>query len=487
SSDGAHTFILNEATAEGKSRFAADTPVISSVPEATGNGFRLGTPHVHVLDSNGDGFTDLVHAQNGRILLNRGNGDWEQMGSIETGTLSGLIDADFNVEEGELRTIRFLDYDNDKRIDLLRSTRTETSVFRNHGSGGFLEDETIGLLGYGIQEDNIQFTDMNGDGLLDPVKLNVGGLRYKLNLGWGQWSDEIEVLGLPIEESELELASLEDLNGDGLSDLVIAVGQTVKMAINRNGTSFSDINTFTSSQIEGGLPQRDATTTVLYADMNGNGSTDVVWLAADGAVTYLELFPVRPNQLSRIENGLGSVTDITYDTSVQHMARDGGWEAWQYRLPHPMLVVDSVTRYDLLTNIPEVTRYQYHDGFYDGIEKQFRGYARVEIFTIGDEAHEDGHTITTFDVGATDPYRNGLMLTHVNRSADRVLSEDSITYEDCPLDEIPEGTSLPIRHVCATSATQIIQEGTDPEHHITIESDMEYDVMGTSSSAAPME
>ncbi|MEL6181814.1 MAG: toxin TcdB middle/N-terminal domain-containing protein, partial [Myxococcota bacterium] len=378
SSDGAHTFILNEATTEGKSRFAADTPVTSAVPEATGSGFRLGTPYVHVLDSNGDGFTDLIHAQTGRILLNRGNGDWEQMGSTATGELPGLFDVDFDVDEGELRTIRFLDYDNDKRIDLLRSTRTETSVYRNHGSEGFLEDETIDLLGYGIQTDKIQFTDMNGDGLLDPVKLSIGGLRYRLNLGWGQWGDEIEVLGLPIEESELELASLEDLNGDGLSDLVIVVGQTVKMAINRNGTRFSGISTFTSNQVDGAIPQRDATTTVLYADMNGNGSSDVVWLAADGAATYLELFPVRPNQLARIENGLGSVTDITYGTSVQHMAQDGGWEAWEYRLPHPMLVVDSIDRYDLLTNVHEVTRYQYHDGFYDGIEKQFRGYARVE-------------------------------------------------------------------------------------------------------------
>ncbi|MEO1266859.1 MAG: toxin TcdB middle/N-terminal domain-containing protein, partial [Myxococcota bacterium] len=478
SSDGAHTFILNEATTEGKSRFAADTPVTSAVPEATGSGFRLGTPYVHVLDSNGDGFTDLIHAQTGRILLNRGNGDWEQMGSTATGELPGLFDVDFDVDEGELRTIRFLDYDNDKRIDLLRSTRTETSVYRNHGSEGFLEDETIDLLGYGIQTDKIQFTDMNGDGLLDPVKLSIGGLRYRLNLGWGQWGDEIEVLGLPIEESELELASLEDLNGDGLSDLVIVVGQTVKMAINRNGTRFSGISTFTSNQVDGAIPQRDATTTVLYADMNGNGSSDVVWLAADGAATYLELFPVRPNQLARIENGLGSVTDITYGTSVQHMAQDGGWEAWEYRLPHPMLVVDSIDRYDLLTNVHEVTRYQYHDGFYDGIEKQFRGYARVETFTIGDDTQENGYVVTTFDVGATDPYRNGLILSSINHSADRVLSQNSITYEDCPLDEIPEGTALPIRHVCPTATTEITQEGTDPENHVTVQSDMEYDGYG---------
>ncbi|MEO1273767.1 MAG: toxin TcdB middle/N-terminal domain-containing protein, partial [Myxococcota bacterium] len=184
---------------------------------------------------------------------------------------------------------------------------------------------------------------------------------YRLNYGWGHWGDEVQVSGLPLEESELGLASLEDLNGDGLSDLVVVVGREVKYAINRNGTTFSNISTVTSDDIGGQLPQRDATVTVLYADMNGNGSSDVVWMTAEGDVTYLELFPVRPNQLSRIDNGLGQVTQVQYGTSVSHMARDGGWQTWEHRLPYPMLVVDQVDSYDLLTDVHEVTQYRYHD------------------------------------------------------------------------------------------------------------------------------
>ncbi|MEL6181870.1 MAG: SpvB/TcaC N-terminal domain-containing protein, partial [Myxococcota bacterium] len=210
SDNGPHTFLLNIPTEDGQSRFA-DTPIASAVPEATGNNLRLGTPYAQVLDVNGDGFTDMIHAQTGRTLINRGNGDWEMsMNASGTDQVAGLFDAD----GGELRTLRFLDYDNDKRIDLMRSTRTETNVYRNMGMNGFEEDERIDLLGYGLQADRIDFADMNGDGLLDPVKVSVGGLRYKLNLGWGRWSEEVEILGLPIEESELDLASLEDLNGD---------------------------------------------------------------------------------------------------------------------------------------------------------------------------------------------------------------------------------------------------------------------------------
>ncbi|MEO1267412.1 MAG: SpvB/TcaC N-terminal domain-containing protein, partial [Myxococcota bacterium] len=248
SDNGPHAFLLNIPTEDGQSSFA-DTPILSAVPEATGSSLRLGTPFAQVLDVNGDGFTDMINAQTGRMLINRGNGDWEMsMGASNTEQVAGLLGND----GGELRTLRFLDYDNDKRIDLMRSTRTETNMYRNMGMNGFEEDERIDLLGYGLQADRIDFSDMNGDGLLDPVRISAGGLRYKLNLGWGHWGDEVEIVGLPIEESELELASLEDLNGDGLSDLVVVVGSTVKYAINRNGSQFSNITTLNVVPGEGG-------------------------------------------------------------------------------------------------------------------------------------------------------------------------------------------------------------------------------------------
>ena len=64
------------------------------------------------------------------------------------------------------------------------------------------------------------------------------------------------------------------------------------------------------------LPTRDTDTTVLYADMNGNGSTDVVWIQPDGSVEFLELFPVRPNLMINIENNLGMRTRVEYDASL---------------------------------------------------------------------------------------------------------------------------------------------------------------------------
>jgi RHS repeat-associated protein len=373
-----------------------------------------------------------------------------------------------------------MDIDNDKRIDLVRSTREDTRIWRNAGADGFEVLGDIDVLGYDMAVDGIQMSDMNGDGLLDAVKLNVGGLRYRLNLGHGRWGDEVEVLGLPLDESELDLASLDDLNGDGLSDLVVVVGRQVKFAINRNGTVFSQITTLDSGAVDGELPLRDATVTVLMADVNGNGSTDVVWLDAQGQVTALELFPTRPNQLARIANSLGMVTNISYSTSVQEMARDGDWA---FTLPHPMQVVSEVTRSDSATGIDQVTRYRYRDGFYDGEEKQFRGFAGVEIEVLGDDSQETGLTVNAYDVGAEDRYRHGRLLTSAVRSADRLINTTTNDYDDCPLAEVP-ATEPAIRFVCMTGASTVIAEDAPAAEHVTVREESTYDGYGNITLSA---
>ncbi|MEO1271715.1 MAG: toxin TcdB middle/N-terminal domain-containing protein, partial [Myxococcota bacterium] len=429
----------------------------------------------------------LLNARTGQFLRNDGSGDWAQLMTVASTDALPDFEADFELgEENQLATIRFTDIDNDKQIDLVRSTPTATTIYRNQGMGGFVVEDDVEDIGAGFLEDGLQLADMNGDGLLDAVQLLPGQLRYRLNLGRGTWAPWKTVVDLPITPGNIGLVQLEDLNGDALSDLVIVSGSSVQYALNRNGERFFAIEQFTSAEVDGELPERAPNTSVLYADMNGNGSSDIVWTDSNGRVTFLELFPVRPNLLSRIENGLGSVTEVTYGTSVEHMARDGGSDAWAHRLPHPMLVVDRIDTYDLLTDIHEITQFQYHDGFYDGIEKQFRGYARVESNLLGDASQEPGITRYLYDVGASDPYRNGLLLEQQVESGSRVLSESRTTYEDCPLSGVPNTTELPVRYVCSTHTSTLEREGSDPSDWVTLENHSTYDGYGNVTLSASL-
>ena len=310
-----HRFFINELASDGTHQFSS-IPTQSSL--GTVSGHLLSNRYVQAIDIDGDGFTDLINGLSGEVLKNNGSGDWVSVEDL--GAQNGFPNI------GEDTELRFFDYNNDKRIDVIKGELSSTQVFRNlGGSLGFVEDSNISAIGASFGDATVELADLNGDGLLDPTRKSEGSIHYRLNLGWGQWSGDantwVEVSAPIITSGNLDKVSFEDLNGDSLDDLVIVSGTEISYALNRNGTSFDTPQTITS--ISGAsIPERTNDTTVLYADMNGNGSTDIVWVTTAGNVTYLELYPVRPNLLSKIENNLGKVQEITYSTSVLEMARD---------------------------------------------------------------------------------------------------------------------------------------------------------------------
>ncbi|MEL6178368.1 MAG: toxin TcdB middle/N-terminal domain-containing protein, partial [Myxococcota bacterium] len=409
--------------------------------------------------------------------------------------VGSALEGDFDFEDGGLQSLRFIDYNNDKKIDLMRATPTDTTFMENEGASGFSTISGVDRLGVSFDADGVQLSDMNGDGLIDVVVVSAGQLRYKLNYGWGRWSPFVTIDGLPITNAEIAQTELEDINGDGLSDLVVVSGSVIKYALNTNGAEFSLARTITTNDVEGDLPERVSGMTVLFADMNANGSSDVVYVDASGRVQYLELFPVRPNLLNRIENGLGQVTAITYGSSVQQQALDRaeGLPDWETRLPHPMLVVTKIDKYERLTGddqgggIHEETHYRYHNGFYDGVEKQFRGYMQVEAILVGDASQEGGVTEMVYDVGMpreeglegdAGSYYNGLLLSRRTSSAGRVLSHVTHTYDVCEVDGVPNTTELPIKHICKTRTETLLQEGTSADRHTLTRESYRYDGYG---------
>jgi hypothetical protein len=56
--------------------------------------------------------------------------------------------------------------------------------------------------------------------------------------------------------------------------------------------------------------------------------------------------------------------------------RDG--KPWITRLPFPVHVVERVETFDHISRNRFVTRYAYHHGYFDGEEREFRGFGMVE-------------------------------------------------------------------------------------------------------------
>lgn len=452
-----HRIFLNELTDAG-GRFAE--PV-----QSTRGALDLTSPNTELFDLDGNGTSDMVDAETRTVLWNQGAGDWESREVLDELNLPNLADdAD----------AAFLDYDNNKSIDLVHIGSDATWVYANRGGGQFeLVEAGIEPVGVGFQE-GLQLADMNGDGLQDPVRVGPDLVAHRLNLGLGRWSDWLEMANVPADLAGDE--QLVDLNGDSLSDLVAVRGDALRYAINVDGRSFGDLAVFSGANLPG-LPERNAETSVRFADMNGSGTTDVVYFNASGAATFVELFPTRPNLLSRIDNGIGKVIEVAYGSTAEHLRRDGGPSAWQYRLPHPMLTVDEQVVRDELSGLEQRQTFHYANGFYDGVEKQFRGFADVSVETTGDSSVEIGKTRHHFDVGADDPYRKGLLLSQTTESNDSELSTQQNRYDDCALDGV--GNASPrVRFICPVDITQTIKERSAKSQWVTLRQGFEHDAYG---------
>ncbi|MBI5493518.1 MAG: VCBS repeat-containing protein [Deltaproteobacteria bacterium] len=440
-----------------------------------GTSASLGADGIQLVDMDGDGLVDLVDAEGDRILYGKGDGSWREV----TGVATQLPDM------GGASNFRFFDFDNDKRMDVLYADGAATYALLNDGSGHWDTTATQGddagglyvtTLEAGFQT-GLQLADLNGDGMQDAIISTAGGaVTYRLYLGRGRWTREaIEMPGLTAAWSSG--ARFVDVNGDSLSDALLVLPGEVHVALNRNGRAFAP-PVVISNPVGGSIPV-DPSLVLRLADLNASGSTDVAWVDASGTVTFLDLVPERAHLLRTIRNGIGKNIAIRYGSTVGHLARDlAAGAPWVTRLPNPVLTVDGMDTWDSLSGVHQVQSFRYHDGYWDGEEKQFRGFARVDAETPGDASVEDALVSHVFDVGRTDRYHKALSLEVTTRSASRVLDVVRNIYGDCPVLGVPAGIEPPVRSVCLLAVEKELQEGTAQGGWVTTREEYQYDGFG---------
>jgi hypothetical protein len=99
----------------------------------------------------------------------------------------------------------------------------------------------------------------------------------------------------------------------------------------------------------------------------------------------------KPHLLVKTINNLGAETRVDYAPSTKFYLqdkRDG--KPWITRLPFPVHVVERVETYDHISRNRFVTRYAYHHGYFDGFEREFRGFGMVEQWTREYPRSDDG-------------------------------------------------------------------------------------------------
>lgn len=263
----------------------------------------------------------------------------------------------------------------------------------------------------GLPNPRVHLADMNGDRLLDLVciasQAQGGGQRIAISYwalrGLGRYADERSVPvaagdNFDLGDSDLRDVMIDDFTGDGLADVAILTGvgreSILTLRVNIAGQRWS------TPYVRGGLPRyapRDlANPTVLrVADLNANGSLDLVFrnTAPQSTWSYVELLPGgTPSLLVHTDNSLGKRTSIVYGSAAEdeQWAREAG-HPWRTFAPIALQVVRQIRTalgQDLNGDGKEdvaVSEFRYRDPYYDGYEREFRGFAFAQRIEYGDD------------------------------------------------------------------------------------------------------
>ena len=137
-----------------------------------------------------------------------------------------------------------------------------------------------------------------------------------------------------------------------------------------------------------------------------------------------------PKTLVAISNGLGRVTLIGYQPSTTFARADAeAGQPWTNLMPLSVSVVAAATNFDSLGH-QYVSRFSYHQGYYDPGEKQFRGFAIAEQIDLGDATAPTLVTRSYFDTGRDYEPMKGKVLRVTTEREDGKVFNDVFTYLD---------------------------------------------------------
>jgi hypothetical protein len=332
------------------------------------------------------------------------NGDGVLSVLEEDSTLSGFFKADGtdgwkSFQPFLSRPITSLKNEHVKMVDLTGDgladlfDEMEGHWYQSLGEAGFqaptdmqyaINEESGPVNIFSDTTDGVYLADLSGDGLSDIVRIRNGEVCYWPSLGYGKFGSKVPMDNSPWFDSKEEFDPkrivLADIDGSGTTDLMYLRRDGLRCFFNESGNGWSP-----SVPLNSFPPTVNGITAVQAVDLLGNGTSCLVFSnplppSDPYGMSYLPLMASqKPHLLKKISNNMGATTTLSYAPSTKFYLQDKReGRPWLTRLPFPVQCLDTVIVEDHIAKTRMATTFEYHHGFYDGFEREFRGFGMVE-------------------------------------------------------------------------------------------------------------
>jgi RHS repeat-associated protein len=337
-----------------------------------------------LVDLDGDGRMDLMLLDETAPGFHErtDEGDWQPFRAFVRRPVVGWDDPN----------VRMVDLTGDGLADVLITEDDAISCYPALGKEGFgaperiptgWDDDAGPRLVLADRSNSVYLADMSGDGLVDLVRIRNGEVCYWPSQGYGRFGPKVTMAGAPWfdEPDRFDHARLHltDADGSGTTDLLYLGSDGARLYLNRSG------NDWTDARVLPQFPPIEDLSSVTAADLLGRGTSCVVWstpLPTQGrsSLRYIDLMADgKPHLLTTMVNNLGAETHVHYAPSTRfYLADRETGRPWTTRLRFPVQVVERIETHDRVSDNRFVTRFAYHHGHYDGVEREFCGFGCVD-------------------------------------------------------------------------------------------------------------